>query len=263
MKTAKRRSGWWCIVGLLWWVAATPARASDRPPLLVFAAASLQQALDAVVEDWAQRGGAEVVVSYAGSQLLARQIEQGAPADLFISADQRWMDHLAQQSLMRVGSLRPLLGNALVLVVPRSSAASALELKPGVDLSAWLALGERIAVCDPAVPAGRYAQQALSWLGRWPELQSRTTGADNVRTALLQVARAEAPLGVVYASDAQAEPAVRVVAQFPAQAHDPIVYPLAQLAESTHPQAAALADYLLSAPAQAIFAGHGFVAAAQ
>lgn len=248
------------MLALLCLLAVVPARASDRAPLRVFAAVSLQQAMDAALRDWAQNGGAAVVVNYAGSQVLARQLEQGAPADVFLSADQRWMDHLVQRGIIRAGSQRLALGNALVLIAPRGAAGTVPELKPGVDLSLWLPPGERIAVCDPAVPAGHYAQQSLIWLGSWPRLQSRITGADNVRTALLQVARGEAPLGVVYASDARAEPAVRVLAQFPAQAHHPIVYPLAQLAASQHPQAGALANHLLSPQAQRIFAEHGFVA---
>ncbi|WP_298573585.1 molybdate ABC transporter substrate-binding protein [uncultured Luteimonas sp.] len=241
--------------------------ASDAPsagpdaerPLLVFAAASLKESMDEAAAAYTAGGGAPVQVAYAGSPALARQIEQGAPADVFVSADGDWMDWLDARGLVDAGSRRDLLGNALVLVAPAASDAAPLALAPGTDLLPLLGADGRLALAMTAsVPAGRYARAGLESLGLWQALQPRVAEAENVRAALLLVARGEAPLGVVYASDARAEPRVKVLATFPAGAHPPIVYPVARVQAGTHPQAAAFLGWLGSDEATALFARHGF-----
>ena len=226
---------------------------------LVFAAASLKDALDAVVAGWVAGGGRRPAIAYAGSPALARQIEQGAPADLFVSADEAWMDHLEARGLLRAGSRVALLANALVLVAPTAQPTpAALRLAPGVDLAGALGDG-RLAIADPrTVPAGRYARAALTALGAWAPVADRLAPTENVRAALALVARGEAPLGVVYATDARAEPRVRVVDVFQASSHPPIVYPLARTAASRSPDAGPLAAWLAGPAAAAIFVAHGF-----
>lgn len=240
--------------------AATPAIAAEpAAPLTVFAAASLKESLDEAAAAFGKASGQQVRVSYAGSSALARQIEQGAPADLFFSADLDWMDYLQQRGLIDAGSRRNLLGNSLVLVAPASGDTRPLRLGPGTDLLPRLGRNGRLALALTAsVPAGKYAKAAFTSLGMWPALAPRVAEAENVRAALMLVARGEAPLGVVYASDAQAEPAVRVVAAFPAGSHPPVVYPLARTSASTHPQADAFARWLATPAAARIFRQHGF-----
>jgi molybdate transport system substrate-binding protein len=227
------------------------ARAAE-PPTIVFAAASLKDALDEA------RGafGAEVSIAYAATPALAKQIENGAPAELFVSADREWMDALERAGLLRAGTRVDLIGNALVLVAPRDSML-ALRVAPDFALAAALGDG-RLALADPrAVPAGRYAKAALETLGVWSAVAERVAPAENVRAALRLVARGEAPLGIVYASDARDEPAVRVVDTIPASAHPPIVYPAALLPRAG-PRAAALLEFLRGERARAIFVRHGF-----
>ena len=238
---------------------AAGASPPDKPaPLTVFAAASLKESLDEAATAYERQGGAAVRVSYAASSALARQIEQGAPADVFVSADQDWMDALQEQKLIDPASRRNLLGNTLVLVAPKDSKAQA-ALKPGVDLVPLLGTDGRLALAlTNSVPAGKYAKQSLAKLGAWDGVKSRTAEAENVRAALLLVARGEAPLGIVYGSDALAEPKVRVVATFPADSHAPIVYPVACVATSANPQAKAFVHWLQTPAARAIFARHGF-----
>ena len=233
------------------------APAADQTPPTVLAAASLQGALDEALDAWTAQGHPAPVVSYAGSSVLARQIEAGAPADLFISADEAWMDALQGQGLVRAGSRARLAGNRLVLVAPATSDA-ALDLASGANLAAALK-GGRLAMADPeAVPAGRYGKTALTALGLWPSVADRLAPAENVRAALALVERGAAPLGVVYATDARASTRVRVAAVFPETSHPPIVYPIAVVTASRHPQAEALRRFLLSSSAQAILARHGF-----
>lgn len=221
----------------------------------VFAAASLQEALDAAARAFEKASGHRVVVSYAGSNALARQVEAGAPAELFLSADADWVAYLQARGLAAAPP-RPLLGNELVLVAPAGSAVR-LELRPGVDLAAPLG-ARRIALANPeAVPAGRYARAALESLGAWPSVRARVAAADNVRAALALVARGEAALGVVYRTDALAEPRVRIVAAFPAGSHPPIVYPLLRL-KRAGPAAAGFEAWLSGAEARAVFERHGF-----
>ena len=251
------RATWVALLATFACVAG--ASPPDKPaPLTVFAAASLKESLDEAATAYERGGGAPVRVSYAASSALARQIEQGAPADVFVSADQAWMDALQEQKLIDPASRRNLLGNTLVLVAPKDSKVQ-VALKPGLDLAALLGADGRLALAlTNSVPAGKYAKQSLVKLGAWEGVKSRTAEAENVRAALLLVARGEAPLGIVYGSDAFAEPKVRVVATFPADAHAAIVYPIARVAASTHPQAKAFVQWLQTPAARAIFARHGF-----
>lgn len=242
-------------------VCAADARAADARAPTVFAAASLREALDAAAAAWVAQGNRRPVLAYAGTAALARQIELGAPADLLIAADTAWMDHLERRGLLRPGSCAVLAGNRLVLIAPAAGPAPALRLEPGVALARALGDG-RLALGDvAAVPAGRYAKAALESLGVWDAVAGRVAMSQSVRAALALVARGEAPLGVVYASDAQAEPRVRVVDTFPAGLHPPIVYPMALTAASTSADAAAFAAFLRSPAAAAIFAAHGLAPA--
>ena len=230
--------------------------AAARAPL-VLAAASLQESMSAAADRWAAQGHPRPVISFAGSSALARQIEAGAPADLFVSADEQWMDYLANKRLLRPGSRAPLLTNALVLVAPASS-RTAITIARGFPLARALGNG-RLAMADPdAVPAGLYGKQALTRLGVWSAVEGRIASAENVRAALALVARGEAPLGIVYATDAMAERGVRVVGRFPEASHAPIVYPVAPLAASRNPEAEAFRRFLLSPAGKAIFRRFGF-----
>lgn len=238
-----------------------PGAAQGRD-VVVFAAASLKTALDEIKAGWSRDTGTGVTVSYGGSNALARQIEQGAPADLFLSADLDWMDWAQGKGLVRAGSRVALLGNRLVLVAPKGRAA-ALDLRPGLDLAAALE-GGRLAIANPdAVPAGKYARAALKRLGAWEAVEDRTAPAENVRAALLLVARGEAPLGIVYKSDALAEPRVTVVGILPQDSHPPIVYPAALTAASTNPDADAFLRHLRSGAARAVFEKQGFTVLSQ
>src|SRR5690554_6544646 len=236
-----------------------PQAAEGGDPLLVFAAASLKESMDEAATAYAEAGGPRVQVSYAASSALARQIEQGAPADVFISADLAWMDRLAERDLIDDASRRDLLGNDLVLVAPASGDAAQVDLAAGPDgLLARLGEGHVAMALVDAVPAGKYGREAFESLDIWEALAPRVAEGDSVRAALMLVARGEAPLGVVYRSDAAAEPRVRVVATFPADSHAPIVYPVARVAASRHEDAAGFIDWLASPAAGAIFRRHGF-----
>lgn len=237
-----------------------PARAQDGA--IVFAAASLTDALRALGQDWAAQGNAAPRFSFAASSTLARQIEQGAPADLFLSADEAWADYLEARKLLADGTRMPALGNALVLVAP-ADAARPVALDQGTDLRALLGAQGRIATGDPAhVPVGRYAQAALTWMGQWDAIAPRLARAENVRAALLLVERGEAPFGIVYATDAASSPGVRVVGQFPAASHPAIVYPFALTRRAAgDARARALLAFLAGAQARATWRRFGFVAA--
>jgi molybdate transport system substrate-binding protein len=247
------------IAALLAVLAASlaPAAAQERP-FTVFAAASLKNALDAVNAVFEARGGPKVMVSYAASSALARQIEAGAPVDVLICADRDWMAYLKDRKLIAPGSDFALLGNRLVLIAPKDSSVS-LPIAAGFPLAAALGDG-RLATADVAsVPAGRYAKAALAALGVWGAVEGRLAQAENVRAALKLVATGEAPLGIVYATDARAEKAVRVVGEFPEASHPPIVYPAGLVAEASDPAAAtAYLAFLRSPEASAIFGAHGF-----
>lgn len=244
------------------WVAAlcialATGLAQAQPPVLVFAAASLKNALDAAVQAYAAQGGGRITVSYGASSALARQIEAGAPAQLFISADLEWMDYLEQRSLIDPASRRKLLANRLVLIAPSASRLS-VTIAPGFPLRSLLH-GGRLALADPAgVPAGLYAKAALEKLGVWASVADRLAPAENVRVALAFVARGEAPLGIVYATDARVEPRVRVVATFPADSHPPIVYPVALTSAAGAQRARGFERFLGSPEARAIFERWGF-----
>ncbi len=244
-------------VALLCATAALPAPVRAQP--VVFAAASLKEALDAAALAWSRQSGVRPSISYAASSALARQIDQGAPADVFVSADEVWPEWLRARGRLRDGRVVPLLTNRLVLVAPASSPAVALRLAPGVPLAAALGADGRLAVGEvAAVPAGRYARAALASLGVWPSVSGRLAETESVRAALTLVARGEAPLGIVYATDARAEPRVRVVDTFPEGSHPPIVYPVAIVADARSPHAQGFVDFLRSPAGMAVFAGHGF-----
>jgi molybdate transport system substrate-binding protein len=236
-------------------LAAAAAAKAQTPSLVVFAAASLKNGLDAIAADFQAKTGTRVLVSYGASSALARQIEQGAPADLFISADLDWMDYLQEKSLIRRDMRRSLLGNRIVLVAP--AAAGGLDLKPGT-LSAALADGRLATANVASVPAGKYGKAALEHLGLWGEVAGRLAEAENVRAALTFVARGEAPLGIVYETDARAEARVRIVARFPETSHPPIVYPAAVTSASRSTEAENFLQALRSPASAAIFAGEGF-----
>lgn len=244
------------LFSLLFAALASPAHAEGRGPL-VLAAASLQEALTAAADSWARKGHARPVLSFAGSSALARQIAAKAPADLFLSADQEWMDYVAARNLIVSATRTDLLTNRLVIVAPVRSRVN-LAVRPGFPLAAALG-GGRLALADPdAVPAGRYAKQALTNLKVWPSVEGSVARAENVRAALALVARGAAPLGVVYATDARAEGAVRVAGWIPANTHAPIIYPLARLAASTNPEAEGFRRFLVSAEGKGIFRRYGF-----
>jgi molybdate transport system substrate-binding protein len=243
---------------------AAPAGAqgddAEVRPLVVHAAASLKESMDAIADAYAAERGQPVQMVYAASSALARQIEQGAPADVFFSADIAWMDWLQARGLVDPATRIDLLGNTLVLVAPADGQAQPLVLAPGTDLAPLLGERGRIALALTAsVPAGKYAKAAFESLNIWPALAPRVAEAENVRAALLLVARGEAPLGVVYGSDARAEPRVRVLATFPARTHPPIVYAVAPVSRATDAAAAReFIDWLQSDAAAAVFRGHGF-----
>ena len=235
--------------------SAGPAVAQSGD-VLVFAAASLKNALDDVAAGWARQGGKPVKISYAASSALARQIDQGAPASIFISADLDWMDYVQQRSLVRADSRINLLGNRIVLIAPAASSA-AVTIAPGFDLAGLLGDG-RLAMGDVnAVPAGKYGKAALESLGVWASVQNRLAQAENVRAALLFVARREVPLGIVYRTDAAAETQVKVIGTFPENMHPPIVYPAA-LTRTATADAPAFFAHLRSAAARPHFEKQGF-----
>ena len=233
-----------------------PAVADSQPPITVFAAASLTDSLKAVAEAYKTKTGLTVTLSFGASSTLARQIEQGASADLFLSADTDWMDYLQKKGLLAAGSRKDLLGNRLVLVAA-PHAKPAPKIAPHFDLAG--ALGEgRLALADPnSVPAGKYAKAALTALGVWDRIAPKVAQAENVRVALEYVARGEAPYGIVYATDAKITPAVRVAGVFPENSHAPIVYPAA-LTKTASPGSKAFLDFLGGREARAIFEKAGF-----
>ena len=234
-------------------VMAAPAAAET---ITVFAAASLKESLDAAIKVYAPARGDKLVVSYAASSALAKQIESGAPADVFISADLDWMDYLEQRKLIRPASRQNLLRNRLVLIAPAGSKLT-VAIAPGFPLAGMLGDG-RLAMANPeAVPAGKYGKAALEFLGVWKNVGARVAGAENVRAALVLVSRGEAPLGIVYKTDAAAEPRVRVLGEFPETAHPPIIYPGAVTALGKA-GADSFLVWLGTPAARAIFGKYGF-----
>jgi molybdate transport system substrate-binding protein len=238
-------------------VDAAPAAPDTAAPPVVFAAASTKTALDAAAAVWKADTGKTVSIAYASSATLAKQIEQGAPADIFISADLKWMDYLEKAKLICAGTRRNLLGNKLVLIEP-GDADVKLEIANGFDLAGAAGDG-KIAVCAiDSCPAGIYAKEALESLGVSAGVGAKLAQADNVRNALNLVSRGEAKFGIVYATDAKADPKVKVVGTFPASSHSSIVYPVALVAASANPDAAFFLTYLMSQAATKIFLEQGF-----
>ena len=245
-----------CLLALAGSPAQGQAPAQDKS-ITVFAAASLKNVLDDVSGPFTERRGIKVVSSYAATAALVRQIEQGAPADLFISADLEWMNYAAQQKLLKDGTRFNLLGNRLVLIAPKDSRLGDVAIGPRFDL-AGLAGDSRIVTGDVrAVPAGKYAKAALEKLGAWSAAERKLAMAENVRAALALVARGEAALGIVYETDAKAEPNVKIIGRFPESSHPPIVYPAA-LTANAKAEAAQYLTFLRSATAQVFFERHGF-----
>ena len=236
--------------------AAFPARAWAADPV-VFAAASLTNALDRVAEAWTAETGLRVVTSYGGSSALARQIQQGAPADVFISASRDWMDALEASGDLREGTRRDILGNALVLIA-HGRDAPAVTVDANLDLAGMLGDGRLAMALVDAAPAGIYGRQALKTLGLWEEVEPLVAQSDNVRAALAFVARGEAPLGIVYATDAAVADNVTVIGTFPAGSHDPIAYPAAITAQAASPSAEAFLDWMTSDAARTIWREFGF-----
>lgn len=236
---------------------STPARAQDA--VTVFAAASLTDALRALGQDWVARGNPAARFSFAASSALARQMEQGAPADLFMSADEEWMNYVQERSLIVTDTRVSPLGNTLVLVAP-ADAARPVALDRGTDLRALLGPNGRIATGDPAhVPVGRYAQAALAWMGQWDALSPRLARAQSAPSALLLVERREAPFGIVYATDAAASRGLRVVGTFPAESHPPITYPFALTRRAAgDARARALLAFLTGAEARPVWERFNF-----
>lgn len=228
----------------------------SKPELLVFGAASLTDVLQEIGTVYTSSSGQKVKFSFAASSALARQIESGAPVDVFVSADLDWMDYLQARNLIDVATRRNVVGNRLVLVAPKDSTI-AVKIGPNVALLSALQ-GRRLATGDPdTVPVGRYARSALTSLGVWNEIADRLVRADNVRSALAFVARGETPLGIVYETDATVDPRVRIVDVFPSDSHLPITYPVASM-KKARPGSKAFVDFLFGERAQASFRKFGF-----
>jgi len=250
-------AGWgaWCTAATS--TAQAAGSADSGGPLVVFAASSLSDALDEVDAAFTAQSAVQVRASYAATSVLARQIEAGAPADVFFAADREWMDYVEQRGFIRPASRRDLLGNALVLIAPADSPVR-LKIAPGFDLVRALG-GGRLATGDPdSVPVGRYARAALVKLGVWDAVADHLARAENVRVALAYVAQGQAPLGIVYQTDALAEKRVRVVGVFPENTHPPITYPLA-LTANAHPESSRYVEFVTGDVARQIFERHGFV----
>jgi molybdate transport system substrate-binding protein len=230
---------------------------AQEKTITVFAAASMKNALDDVDSIFTKQSGIKIVASYAASSALMKQIEQGAPADVFLSADVDWMDYGAKRNLIKNDTRVDLLGNRLVLIAPKDSKLDTVKIAPGFDLAA-LADGGRIATGDVrAVPAGLYAKAALEKLGVWASAEPKLAMAENVRAAMVLVARGEVPLGIVYETDAKVDPGVKIIGVFPEDSHPPIVYPVA-LTKDAKPDAAQYLAFLRTPDAKAIFERYGF-----
>jgi molybdate transport system substrate-binding protein len=245
------------LVLILVLVTAGLPRVARADDVLVFAAASLKNALDDAVAAFAQRDKVKVNVSYAASSALAKQIDNGAPADIFISADLDWMNDVQQHNLIQVNTRANLLGNVLVLVAPADSSVK-VDIKPGFPLATLIGDGH-LAMADPdAVPAGKYGKAALQKLGVWDAVQAKVARAEDVRAALLFVSRKEAPFGIVYQTDAAADKGVKIAGVFPPDTYPPIIYPIALTATSKNPDAAKFLAFLNSPAAKPIFEKQGF-----
>ena len=243
-------------LAILWGSSASPAPAQDKS-ITVFAAASMKNALDDIDSAFTAKTGIKVIASYAASSVLAKQIEQGAPADIFMSADTDWMDYVANRKAVNDTTRINLLGNSIVLIAPKDSGLNQVAIGPGFDL-AKLAGSGRIATGDvSAVPVGKYARAALEKLGAWQAAGPKFAMAESVRAALTLVARGEAVLGIVYATDARIEPGVKIIGTFPGDSHPPIIYPVAATT-TAKPEASSYLSFLRSSAAKAIFERYGF-----
>ncbi len=249
------------LLSLLWFAAGAvagslPASAQEKT-LTVFAAASMKNALDDVDAAYTRKSGVKLAVSYAASSALMKQIEQGAPADVFVSADLDWMDYGSQKKVVRDDTRVNLLGNRIVLIAPKDSKLADVTIGPGFDLARLVGAG-RITTGDvKAVPVGKYAKAALEKLGAWAAVEPKMAMAENVRAALALVARGEAALGIVYETDAKVEPGVKIVGVFPDDSHPPIIYPVAATM-TAKPEANAYLAFLRSQAAKTIFEKYGF-----
>jgi molybdate transport system substrate-binding protein len=225
--------------------------------VVVFAAASLKNALDAVNAQWQKETGKSAKISYAASSALAKQIEQGAPAQMFISADLDWMDYVEKKNQIKPESRSNLLGNRIVLIAPKDK-AQPIDIKPGFDLAKVLGDGRLSMANVDSVPAGKYGKAALEKLGVWASVSNKLAQAENVRAALLLVSRGEAPAGIVYQTDAASDSSVKIIGTFPEDTHPPIIYPIALTANAS-PDAAAFLAYIRSDKAKPLFEAQGFM----
>ncbi|HEU4379597.1 MAG TPA: molybdate ABC transporter substrate-binding protein [Hyphomicrobiaceae bacterium] len=242
---------------LLAWGSPQSTAQAQSNDVVIFAAASLKNALDAVNTQWQKETGKKATISYAASSVLAKQIEQGAPAQLFISADLDWMDYLAGKNLIKSDTRSNLLGNRIVLIAPKDK-AQPVDIKAGFDLAKMLAGGRLSMANVDSVPAGKYGKAALEKLGVWASVSNSIAQAENVRAALLLVSRGEAPTGIVYQTDAAADPSVAIIGTFPEDTHPPIIYPIALTAGASSPNASELLAYIRSAKAKPLFEAQGF-----
>jgi molybdate transport system substrate-binding protein len=244
------------ILGLVLAASLTSLRAQD---VTIFAAASLSNALQDVAKAYQEKTGTPLKFSFAASSALAKQIEAGAPAQIFISADERWMDYLADTKLIVPETRISPIGNRLVLIAPADSPVSPVTIDAELNIEAMTGQSGRIAAGDPQhVPAGTYARQALEKLNLWGKAEPRLARADNVRAALALVETGEAPLGIVYSTDAAASKRVKVVGTFPIESHTRITYPFAMIAGQDSAEARQVFKFVTSDEALAIFSRHGF-----
>jgi len=251
-----RRYTLFAVTAAFFLAPAAPVVAQSKD-VVILAAASLKNALDDAAAAWTKQTGKTTKISYAASSALAKQIEGGIPADLFISADVPWVDYVAERKLIKLASRSDFLGNEIVLIAGKDSR---IDLKVDKGFALRAALGDgRLAMANiDAVPAGKYGKASLEALGVWPSVADRVAQAENVRMAMTLVSRGEAPLGIVYKTDAAADPNIRIVGTFPANSHPPIIYPMALLASSTNPDAEAFVTYLKSPAAKPFFEKQGF-----
>lgn len=251
-----RLAGFFAVFVFLCGLAFSPVLAQDNS-LTVFAAASMKNALDDIDAAYTAKTGVKVVASYAASSALAKQIEQGAPADIFVSADTDWMDYAIGKKSINESTRVNLLGNSIVLIAPKDSRIDNVTIGQGFDL-AKLAGDGRIATADvKSVPVGKYAKASLEKFGAWSAAETKFAMTENVRAALALVARGETTLGIVYSTDAKVEPGVKIVGAFPADSHPPIIYPVAATA-TAKPEAAGYLAFLRSSAAKTIFEKYGF-----
>lgn len=255
-----RRVGLALLVATLVGLSPGMVRGADRESVTVFAAASLTDALQALAAEYRRQRGVEIRFSFAASSTLTRQVEAGAPADIFASANPEWMDYLASKNLIEPASRVEPLGNALVMITPADSALQTVDIAKGFDIAALVGKGNRLATGDPAhVPAGLYAEKALRSLGVWPSAEPLLARADSVRSALALVERGEAPLGIVYATDAKASSKVKIVGAFPPDSYPAIVYPFAIVAGRDTPLVRSFFQYITVGTAASVYRDLGFV----